>query len=51
MAADFGFVVDSAERKAREFAAESAGDGFAERSFADSWGPDETENRTLHAGL
>ena len=51
MAANFGLVMHAAERQARELASQSAGNRFAQRSFSHARRADETQNRSLHAGL
>src|SRR5262249_42171674 len=48
MAADLGFIADAAERHAHELAAGRAGHGLAERSLANTWRTDQTEDRPLH---
>ena len=51
MAANFRFVVHSAQRQTRELASQRARDGFAQRSFAHARRSDETQNRPFHVGL
>ncbi len=51
MAADFRFIVHAAQRDAHEFASQRAGNGFAERSLAHAWRPDEAQDRPLHSRL
>src|ERR1039458_2858593 len=50
VAADFSLVVHAAHGDAREFAAEGAGDGAAERSFADAGRPDEAQDGAFQHG-
>src|SRR5687768_3696827 len=45
MAADLGFVMDSAKSEPDEFTPSRPGDRFAERRFANAWRADETEDR------
>jgi hypothetical protein len=47
MAADLGFVAYATEGDAREFASKRAGDGLAQRCFADAWRADEAEDLPL----
>ena len=47
VAANLGFVAHSAQRDAREFAAERVGHAFAERRFADAGRADEAEDRAF----
>ncbi len=51
MAADFGLVVDAAERQPDELAAERARDGLTERGLADTRRSNEAKDRPLHVGL
>ncbi len=51
VAADLGFVMHSTEGYAYELPSESASDRFAERGLADSWRPQEAEDRAFHSRL
>ena len=51
MAANFGFVVHAAEREPHELAAQSARDGFAERSLAHAGRSDKAQDRAFHVRL
>src|SRR4030095_6282695 len=51
MAAQFSLVMHAAEAKAFEFAADSASDRLAQRSFPHAGGTDETKNRRLGARI
>jgi len=51
MAADLGFIVHAAKRKAHELASQRPRDGLAERGLAHAGRSDEAENRTLHVRL
>src|SRR5580704_1269771 len=47
MAANFRFVANATKRDADEFASGGAADGHCERSLANTWRPEEAENRAL----
>ena len=51
MAADFGLVVHAAHGNAREFAAERARDGAAQRGLADAGRPHEAQDGAFQHGL
>ena len=51
MAADFGFIVNAAEREPHELAAEGARDRLAERSLAHAGRSDEAQDRAFHVRL
>ena len=51
MAANFRFVVHTAQRDAHELASQRARNGFAERRLADARRPDEAQDRSLHTRL
>ena len=51
MATDLGFIVHAPERDADELASERASDGFAQRSFADTWRSDKAKDGTFHSRL
>ena len=50
MAADLGFVAHAAQGDAHEFLVQGAGDGFAQRGFADAGRADETKDRAVGLG-
>ena len=51
VAANFRFVVHSAERQTRELASQGARNGFAQRSFAHARRPDKAQNRPFMLGF
>src|SRR6516162_1348002 len=51
MAANFRFIVHTAQGQTHELASQGAGNRFAQRRLAHTWRSNKTEDRSFHAGF